>query len=176
MNPQETKPFAVCFSGHRPEKLPNGSLLHVLQSLLFQEILNALHDGARTFYCGMAQGTDLFAADMVLLLQHEHPEIRLIAVRPFPSHGAKLTGDDRYHYHAVLRAADSIVTVCPQYQKDAFRKRNAYMVSHSDRLIALMTVPHSGTAMTVRMAQEKGLEIRQISPACLAQHKPLRRY
>ena len=30
--------FAVCISGHRPEKLPTGAALRMLQSLLFREI------------------------------------------------------------------------------------------------------------------------------------------
>ncbi len=169
-------PFAVCFSGHRPEKLPAGTLLHILQSLVYTEIRIAVMQGADRFYCGMAQGTDLFAADVVLAFRRTHPNLRLIAVRPFPAQGAGLTGDALYHYRAVLHEADEIVTVCPSFSKDAFRRRNLYMVSHAQRLIALLTDPRSGTGQTVRMAERMGLDVRRISPECAAYHKPEHRF
>ena len=170
--PKQHSGFAVCFSGHRPGKLPGGNLLHVLQSLLYNEIRTAVMQGADCFYSGMAQGTDLFAADVVLAFRRTYPNIRLIAVRPFPEQDAGLSGDALYHYRAVLHEADRIITVCPHFAKDAFHKRNYYMVRHSQRLIALLNDPHSGTAQTVRMAEKLGLDIRLITPECAEHHTP----
>ena len=70
--------FGVCFSGHRPEKLPEGEGREILKSMLHLETENAIKDGARVFYTGMARGVDLYAAEMILDYRHRFPDIRLI--------------------------------------------------------------------------------------------------
>ena len=159
--------FAVCFSGHRPEKLPAGPQLRMLQSLLYSEIETAIRDGADTFYTGMARGTDLWAADMVLHFRFREPErkLKLICVLPYEQQCARIRGAARYHVQTVLHAADETVCICRNYQKGCFTRRNQYMVDHSRRLIALVADTHSGTGQTIRMAERQGLELRVLNPA-----------
>lgn len=168
----EQEHFAVCFTGHRPEKLPDGNLLHLLQSLLFTEVRAAVSQGADTFYCGMARGADLWAADAILYFKQQNPGLRLICAVPFPEHGKGLRGEERYHYLSILHAADDVVCVSPVYSCDCYRKRNAYMIGHSRRLIALVADMQSGTGQTIRMAERAGLEIRRISIEAARVHKP----
>ncbi len=157
----EKTPFAVCFTGHRPEKLPSGAAKRMLESLLYEEIRTAIADGADTFYSGMAQGVDIWAAEIVLTFRRQH-NLRLIAVRPFEEHGKELRGAELYRYESILHAADEIVAVCPQYHRGCYRQRNAYMVARSQRLIAVVTDMHSGTGQTIRMAEKQGLDIRRL--------------
>lgn len=161
---QEKEPFAVCFSGHRPEKLPDGNVLRILLSLLYREIEEAVADGADTFYTGLAQGIDLAAAHIVLSFRLKDPKLRLIGVSPYPGFGSHLTGEALYRFRTVLHAADEVIQVSPHYHKGVFRLRNQYMVSHSRRIIAVVTDMRSGTGQTVRMAQRAGLEMRLLSP------------
>ena len=105
----------VCFSGHRPEKLPSGNFLHMMQSLLYAEIEGAYRRGARRFITGMAQGIDLWAAQCVLHLRQLDPDVRLICASPFPAHGSGLRGEARYHHMTVLHAADEVVQISPEY-------------------------------------------------------------
>ncbi|MBR3268827.1 MAG: DUF1273 family protein [Oscillospiraceae bacterium] len=163
MNAAEKQPFSVCFSGHRPEKLPDGSMLRMLLSLLFREIENAVRAGAETFYTGCAPGIDLWAADMVILLRNKYPSLRLICVLPYEKHGKRLRGDVRYHYQTVLRAADGIVTVVQDYSRSCYRMRNQYMIAHSQQLIAVVTDMRSGTGQTIRLAEAAGLTARIVS-------------
>ena len=51
----------LCFSGHRPEKLPNGGELHtpeikMLLGMLFYEIEQSVNEGYVRFITGMAKG------------------------------------------------------------------------------------------------------------------------
>ena len=156
-------PGTVCFSGHRPEKLPRGNFLHMMQSLLYAEIEDAYQRGARRFLTGMAQGVDLWAADCVLHLRTYDPDVKLICANPFPMHGSGLRREARYHQMTVLHAADEVVQICPQYSTDCFRRRNAYMIEHSDCLIAMVSDMRSGTGQTIRMAKQKGLALRLIT-------------
>ena len=157
------EPFAVCISGHRPERLPTGSALHMMQSLLYCEIETAIADGANQFYVGMARGTDLWAADMILYFRSQHPQIRLTAVLPYQDRSRSIRGAERFHVHAVLSAADNIISISEHYYKGCFRARNAYMIEHSKRIIALMLDEKSGTGQTIRMAKRAGLELRILS-------------
>ena len=156
-------PFAVCFSGHRPEKLPTGISLRMIQSLLYSEIRNAIRDGADTFYTGTARGVDLWAAEMVLHFKKQYPALKLICVLPYAGQGAGLSGSERYRFMTVLNAADETVCICEHYQKNCYAMRNRYMIRHSRRLIALVTDMRSGTGQTIRMAEAAGLELRLLS-------------
>lgn len=165
--------FSVCISGHRPERLPTGPLLRMMQSLLFREIETAVHEGADTFYIGMARGTDLWAADIVLHLRRQYPQIRLIAVLPYRDRINSVRGAERYHIHSVLQSADEVIALSEHYYRGCFRDRNAYMVERSRRLIALVQDECSGTGQTIRMAKRAGLELRLLSPeAAAAQTEP----
>ena len=157
------EPFSVCISGHRPEKMPTGAPLRMLQSLMYREIENAITDGADSFYTGMARGTDLWAADMVLHFRSRNSRIRLITVLPYHDRILSLKGAARFHTLAVMNAADRVITLSEHYYPGCFRDRNAYMVAHSKRLIALVLDPQSGTGQTIRMAKRAGLELRILS-------------
>ncbi|MCQ2407466.1 MAG: DUF1273 domain-containing protein [Oscillospiraceae bacterium] len=164
-------PFAVCISGHRPEKLPQGNALRIIQSLLYQEIGSAIDDGAAVFYTGMARGTDLWAAEMILQFRQTCPQIRLVCVLPFAESVSRLRSVERYQAMTLMNAADETVTLSEHYYPGCYRARNAYMVSRSQRLIAVAADPASGTGQTIRMAERNGLEVRLISLAQSARYQ-----
>ena len=64
----------VCFTGHRPEKLTQSE--EQVRSALRTGIDRALRWKYTTFITGMAQGVDLWAAEEILSLREEHPEIK----------------------------------------------------------------------------------------------------
>lgn len=171
------KPFSVCISGHRPEKLPKGVPLRMIQSLLYSEISKAVAEGAETFYCGMARGVDLWAADIILHLRKQYPQVKLICVLPFRDRIRHLRGDVRYHVMTVLNAADEVVALSEQYYRGCYRDRNAYMVQHSQWLIAVIGDRQSGTGQTVRMAERAGLSLHLISTEdIMQQNEPAHEY
>ena len=77
----------VCFTGHRPEKLTQTE--EQIRSALRTGIDRACKWKYTTFITGMAQGVDLWAADEVLALRKDHPEIKLICAIPFEGYADK---------------------------------------------------------------------------------------
>jgi len=153
----------LCFSGHRPEKLPfkgdvNLPETKMLMSILFCEISNAVEDGYRYFITGMAKGIDLWAAKYVIDLKNTDPAIKLICAVPYDGYGKSWKGIDKWDLNYVFEKADDIVTVSPDYSKFCMRFRNEYMVDNSSKLIAVVADYRSGTGQTIRYAQKKGLE------------------
>ena len=58
----------VCFTGHRPEKLPGygeteNASLNVIRSMLYYQIYQSAEEGYKYFISGLARGVDLWADD-----------------------------------------------------------------------------------------------------------------
>jgi len=74
----------------------------------------------------------------------------------------------------VLKAADRIKLISPEYHRGCYHARNRYMVDNADRVIAVYDGSSSGgTAYTVDYARKQGKEIIIINPFTLEQtHVP----
>lgn len=157
---------AVCcaFTGHRPQKLPEkgdekSNQIMQCKHFLFGEIAGAIQEGYREFLSGMAMGTDLWCAEIVLSLRRIHPEISLHAVLPWRTQDADWPEDWQLRCRAALAQADEITTLSEHYYKGCFLARNQFLVERSSRLIALCTADEGGAGQTLRLAQQAGLEI-----------------
>ncbi|MBS7175939.1 SLOG family protein [Massiliimalia timonensis] len=76
----------VCFTGHRPGKLPEESDLKetaLLCERIEAEIVKAYGEGKRFFLHGMMAGFDILAAETVLQMKKDYPEIQLVSVAQF---------------------------------------------------------------------------------------------
>ena len=84
MNPETT----CCFTGPRPPRLPmNGNEFSAdiasLKVNIRSAVIDAYTEGFRFFMSGMAEGFDLFAAEIVLELKNKLSGIALVAVLPY---------------------------------------------------------------------------------------------
>lgn len=164
------KAKTVCFSGHRPEKLPDGGsesspAIRVLKSLIYTEILNSVENRYDTFITGLARGVDLWAGEMILELKARGVPIKLVAAAPYRDHGSSFRGKDKFVLGNILLKADEIVYVSEKYSRDCMRLRNEYMVERSGKLIAVVSDYRSGTGQTIRYAERQRIKIKIINPA-----------
>lgn len=150
----------ACFTGHRPEKIFDSDenvniKLALLKRRLRREIESAINDGYTDFISGMARGTDIFFAELVLYHKQNHPGIRLICALPFPEQGAGFSEKWRVRYEKILARCDEKVVLCESFSKQAYIIRNRYMVDRSGRIIAVFGGAPGGTAGTVSYAEKK---------------------
>ena len=158
MYSESAKSKTVCFSGHRPEKLPeSSSVIKVLKSLLYKEIIDSMENGYDTFVTGLARGVDLWAGDIILKLKAQGKNIKLVAAAPYKGHGSKFYGADKFILGNIMLYADEVVYISEKYTKWCLLKRNEYMVDRSGKLIAMVSDYKSGTGATIRYAQKKGI-------------------
>lgn len=151
------KAVSVCFSGHR--SVPSDKRRE-LKRRLKSEIAKAYADGYRCFYCGMAMGFDLLAAEAALSLQSELKDLQVIAVVPFRGQSERWSQEAQAKYDAILRIVDDVAVLSEGYYSGCLLRRNDYMVSRSSRLIAYFDGnPKGGTFYTVREAKRQGLDI-----------------
>ena len=162
------KEKTVCFTGHRPEKLPcfntlNKSVLKMIRSMLYYHTYLAAQEGYEYFISGLARGVDLWAAEFVLEIKHKFPDIKLICAKPFPEHGDNFKGEDLLSLGNVLEQADDIICVSNSYSSGCYHVRNRFMVDNSAYLIGVVDDFNSGTGQTISYAKKKGLRTTLIN-------------
>jgi uncharacterized phage-like protein YoqJ len=154
----------VCFTGHRPNQL-HRIRLEDLRLDLSAAIVEAIDRGFDTFYCGMAQGSDILAGELTVSLRQQYPWIRLIAVVPFPEQTDGWSPEWTRRYSMLLQKADEVRILLPQMKRGGYFLRDRYMVDRASLLIGIYAgTPRGGTAYTLRYAQQQGLELKLLTP------------
>ncbi|MBR1738842.1 MAG: DUF1273 family protein [Ruminococcus sp.] len=159
-----------CFTGHRKKALPDGGSdfarsTDVIKSLLAYKCEEAYGEGYRTFITGMAEGIDLFCAEIVNKMKNNrnYPGIELVCALPYAEQIRELgDADDRYLYSMITEQACSrLVIISQKWDKERYRKRNSFMVEHSSLLIGAYYPENyaSGTRQTVNLARKSGLRL-----------------
>lgn len=156
----EMRLHRCCFTGHRPEKLRRSE--KEVRADLEYEIRKAVCDGLNVFISGMARGTDIAAAEIVLQLREEGYPVRLICASPYPGFENNWSRAWRTRYEAVIAKSDLVRYIRPQYSKGCFQIRNEWLVNHSARVIAVFNGQPSGTKNTIDYALRKGIPVVQI--------------
>lgn len=159
-----------CFTGHRPQKLPFGAnesdprCIHLKNRLRHEIERQITKNSVAHFISGMAIGTDMYAAELVLELKKQYPQITLEAAIPCRSQACKWSEPLRIRYRGILSLCDKKTLLQDAYTADCMQNRNRYMVDCSDIIIAVWDGKPSGTGKTVRYAEECGKNIIILNP------------
>ncbi len=141
------------FTGHRVIAYEHRASL---ASLLEKAVEYAYAEGCRNFYCGGALGFDTMAAKTVITKRIICRDIRLILVLPCKNQSELWSEAEIGMYDFILSSADEVVYTSEEYNKGCMRKRNKYLAEVADMLIAFCGRDKSGSAQTVKIANEKG--------------------
>ncbi len=152
-----------CFTGHRPEKLAHTED-EVCESLE-KEIRQAYADGYNVFISGMARGVDIWAAEIVLDLRKKYKDIKLICASPFDGFEKSWAADWQKRYNHIMKKADLVRFICPNYSRACFQIRNEWMVNHSALVIAVFNGEKGGTRNTIEYAKKHSVEVRMTERA-----------
>ena len=147
---------SCAFSGHR--------LLgkDFCEKDLEKSVSEAIEKGAKTFYCGMAMGFDLVAAECVLKEKEKNSEIRIVACVPCYGQERGYSERDKRRYAEILKKCDEKVVLSDSYYNGCMQKRNEYMAERSDALIAYCRKQTGGTVYTVKCFKRKGKPVFEI--------------
>ena len=157
---QSDYPKAAAFTGHRFIRSNDRQRLKLH---LESEIAACYHSGIRYFLCGMAIGFDMLAAETLLAMKTDYPDIQLAAVIPFRGQSCKFNPADKERYCSILGKADKVVCLSETYFDGCFLRRNDYMLRYACHIIAYYNgEPKGGTFYTYRMAERMGLKITNL--------------
>lgn len=134
-----------------------------IKKRLNQVLIEAIEQGYRYFGAGGALGFDTLAAQTVLALKRQYPEIKLILVLPCQDQTRGWAQADIEEYERIKAAADKVVFISKEYYSGCMQKRNRHLVDNSSLCICYLTEQTGGTAYTVDYAQSHGLKIINVA-------------
>ena len=144
----------VCFTGHR--KIPP-ERMDILARRLKTILVDLIEKGYQFFGTGGALGFDTIAAQTVLELKMQYPDVKLILVLPCLSQTRGWSTRDIEIYEDIKNKADKVVYTSQEYTKGCMHKRNRHLVENSSACICYLTEKTGGTAYTVEYAKRKNL-------------------
>ncbi len=154
---EEMKHHRCCFTGHRPQKLNHSK--RKIKRLLEKAVDNAIAKGYVTFITGMAQGTDIWAAEIILKKRKRNDNLHLICAVPHPGFENRRSLYEKLKYKNIIKKADFVKLVSENYYKGCYQKRNEFMVDRSGLVIAVFNGKPSGTKNTIDYAKKKGVAV-----------------
>lgn len=159
---QDYRSKTCCFSGYRIEKMPFGAddlrAVQALEAMLDRAVHAAAARGYTRFLSGMSTGFDLWAAEAVLRAREQAP-VQLLCAVPFDKQADRYPADWKRRFNHCLLAADQVYALSRRYFAGCYAARNRFMVDASSLLICYFDGRPGGTAQTVHMAEQSGLEI-----------------
>ena len=154
------KQHRCCFTGHRPNKLNYSE--SEIKLLLEKTIDSAISNGYVTFITGMAEGVDIWAAEIVLEKKKQNDALHLICAVPHPDFEKRRGFFEERRYDRIIKNADYVTTISDHYYKACYQKRNEWMVDRSSLVIAVWNGTASGTKNTVVYAKRQGIDVINI--------------
>lgn len=161
----------VAFTGHRPPKIGGYNRSHHLRQTVYDSlhtgILEAITDGYRFFFSGMALGVDQDALEIACDLRDKEPDknIRCIAIIPFAGQESVWPEESQHTWRLLLDRADDIICLSPKYTgPNLLQKRNEWMVDHAHRILSIWDGSTGGTANCILYAQAVHREIYNLWP------------
>ena len=131
---------------------------------LHNTILDVISKGVTKFYNGGAIGFDMLAAETVIKLKADYPDIQLHLILPCPA-DEQIKGWNKeqiLRHEKILQAADSVIVVSEHYNSNCMKLRNEKLVELSDVCICYCVNTKSGSGQTIRIAKSKGINILSI--------------
>ena len=160
MNHEELRLHRCCFTGHRPDKMELGE--KEIKPLLEKAIDDAIADGYVTFITGMAMGTDIWAAEIVLERKKRNNELHLICALPHPNFESRRSMTEKMRFNQIIKNADLVKEINEHYFTGCYQVRNEWMVDRSNLVVAVFNGQKSGTKNTVDYAKRKGIRVMNI--------------
>ena len=103
---EELRLHRCCFTGHRPDKTELGE--KEIKPLLEKAIDEAIAEGYVTFITGMAMGTDIWAAEIVLERKERNKDLHLICALPHPGFDSRRSMTEKMRFNKIIKNADLV--------------------------------------------------------------------
>ena len=162
VDPQRT----ACFSGYRIGKMPGAAegcdpdeVQRVVRKRCTWIVERLCERGYDTFVSGMATGFDLWAAEAVLSVQRNRPDIRLLVFVPYREQAKYYDPVSLKSYTEILSQADYVHCLSERYTRSCCLDRNVAMLDLSSVLVCYYDGRPGGTRDPVSLALDRGMTV-----------------
>ncbi len=147
-------------TGHRPDKIGGWNYTNsTARWCYFQAVKHIELLKPAKIIAGGAMGWDQIVATAALNLS-----IPLEVAIPFKGFEDRWTDYFKDIHRRILSRADKVTYICEEFSKNAYQRRNIYMVDSSDHLLALYDGTSGGTENCYKYAEQIGKPITRINP------------
>ena len=153
------KEKTCCFTGHRHI---SAEKYFSTKGNLRKEIIGLIQKGYRYFAAGGAIGFDTLAADTVISLKSQYPEIRLVLVLPCKNQDKFWNRQSKEEYRRIISLADKVTVLAEEYYSGCMQSRNRALIDGSSVCISYYAGGPGGTAYTVNYAKAKDVKVINI--------------
>lgn len=143
------------FSGHRH------SIKELDLNLLDRVILNLIKSGTENFYCGMAVGFDLAAAESVINFKNNY-DVKLFACIPCEGQSDGYSEINKRRYDYILQQCDGEIILSDDYCRGCMLARDRFLVENCGVLVSFLRKEKGGTYYTVNYARQKNKKIIEL--------------
>ena len=155
-----SRAITCCFTGHR--RL-DGVDVAALRARTERAVLSLVGEGYTRFCAGGALGFDTLAAQTVLALRGQYPQLQLILVLPCRDQQRYWSERDRAVYADICSKADEVVYTAERYTAGCMHRRNRALVEASSACICYVTQNSGGSCYTAAQARKGGLKIINVA-------------
>lgn len=165
---QNPKDKAVAFTTtYRAETIlrdiEDKNLRNVIYTELYRIISELYKQGYTYYYSGMAEGIDMLAANAVLDLKEEHPDICFVAVVPFQWQQERYSTTGRNDYKTICSEADEVVRLAEEIaENDFYARRNDYLLENCSAMVCYHDGQCDVMTYTYNQAERAGIPIINI--------------
>jgi len=121
---------------------------------LEDEIINLINQGVTNFYSGGLIGFDLLAAETIINLKSQFPNITLSTVIAYEDQYEDWTPINQQRYFLILRESDKINILSNNYYNNCILIRHKYVIESSNYCIAYIKISFGDTFYGVSYAQK----------------------
>lgn len=129
-------------------------------ALLDRVVEGLVKCGINTFYCGMAKGFDLFAAEVALRFSGEG--VKLVACIPYEGQSNSFSSADRERYNNILGYCSERIVFSRDYNRYCMHSRDRFMVDCCGTVVCYLRKDRGGTYYTVSYARARGRRIIEL--------------
>lgn len=158
MSENELRKHRCCFTGHRPNKL--NLTEKEVKKLLEKAIDEAIADGYVTFISGMAEGVDVWSAEIVLDRKKSNKDLHLICALPHPNFEKRRSEAEKQIFKDILQKADLVKMINDHYFPGCYQVRNTWMVDRVNLVISVFNGQKGGTKNTIDYAIKNKVSIK----------------
>ncbi len=130
-------------------------------NLLDRVIFNLINGGTENFFCGMATGFDLAAAESVLQYKKDY-KVNLIPCIPCLAQEKGYSQKNKERYSRILKNCNQSFIISEEYYDGCMFERDRFMVDNCDVVVSYLRRNSGGTYYTVSYAKSKGVNIIEL--------------
>jgi uncharacterized phage-like protein YoqJ len=162
-------------TGYKPHELGIFGNKHpgvsIIKKVIMNKLLSLIEDGLEWVIISGQPGVELWAAECVIHLREEYPNVKLGILTPFLNQEERWKDEMKEQYNVILAEADFVESISKKPYEDSsqLRIKNQYLVQKSDVLVVVYDEETAGSPSyyvteAVKKQEKQGYDIYYITP------------